>query len=83
MRVNLYRLAVIFFTFSMGQVSFGAVTLVGTDLLSDEIIESIQSKLAADGHTIELRFAGSLAAREALASGTAEAVLVALPDPSE
>jgi ABC-type phosphate transport system substrate-binding protein len=83
MRANLYRLVVILSTLSMCQVSFGEVSLVGTDLFSEEIIESIQRKLTADGHTIDLRFEGSLAAREALAIGTAEAVLVALPDPSE
>lgn len=59
------------------------ITIFGTDLFSEAIVERINESLMLEGHEVELQFEGSLAAREALDAGRAQAVLLALPDPSE
>ena len=59
------------------------LVIFGTDLFGEAIVERLEQQLEQDGHEVELRFEGSLSAREALEAGRADAVLLALPDPAE
>jgi hypothetical protein len=68
--------------FLLGQPLFG-VRISGSDLLGEGIEQAIQAELEKAGLKADISFNGSLHGENALASGEADACILAVPDTQE